>query len=81
MKSHIYWKKYFHKLPIYFRIYADFECNNTLNNDSFGNKTRNIYKQNPVCNGYHIVSGLPNVLKRGYYNSPLGNENVNWFVK
>ena len=25
-ESHIYWKKYFHKIPLYFRIYADFEC-------------------------------------------------------
>ena len=35
-ESHIYWKKYFHKLPLYFKIYADFECNNELNNDSYG---------------------------------------------
>ena len=45
-----------------------------------GNKTTNIYKQNPVCNGYYIVSGLNNVLKSGYYHSPLGYENVDWFV-
>ena len=25
-ESHIYWKKYFHKIPLYFRIYADFEA-------------------------------------------------------
>ena len=28
-----------------------------------GNKTTNIYKQNPVCNGYYIVSELNDVLK------------------
>ena len=26
--SHIYWKKHFHKTPLYFRIYADFEADN-----------------------------------------------------
>ena len=47
-ESHIYWKKYFHKIPLYFRIYADFECDNEIGNDSImGNKTTNIYKQNP----------------------------------
>ena len=25
-ESHIYWKKYFHKIPLYFRVYADFEA-------------------------------------------------------
>ena len=79
-ESHIYWKKYFHKLPLYFKIYADFECNNELNNSNMGNKTTNIYHQRPVCNGFYIVSELNDVLKSGYYHSPLGYENVDWFV-
>ena len=29
-ESHIYWKKYFHKIPLYFRIHADFECDNEI---------------------------------------------------
>ena len=45
-----------------------------------GNKTTNIYHQKPVCNGYYIVSELNDVLKSGYYHSPLGYENVDWFV-
>ena len=45
-----------------------------------GNKTTNIYNQRPVCNGFYIVSELNNVLKSGYYHSPLGYENVDWFV-
>ena len=65
-------KNIFIKLPLYFRVYADFECNNEIDNSNMGNKTTNIYKQNPVCNGYYIVSELPNVLKSGYYHSPLG---------
>ena len=79
-ESHLHWKKYFHKNPLYFRIYADFEADNE-NDDSFvGNKTINIYKQNPVLNGYHIVSELEDILKSDYYKSLLGYDNVEWFV-
>ena len=78
--SHIYWKKHFHKIPLYFRIYADFECNNEINNSNIGNKTTNIFKQNPTCNGYYIVSELNDVLQSGYYKSPFGENNVDWFV-
>ena len=79
-KSHLHWEKYFHKNSLYFRIYADFEANNEKDNSVIGNKTTNIYKQNPVLNGYHIVSELENVLKSEYYKSPLGYNNVDWFV-
>ena len=78
--SHIYWKKYFQKNKLYFRIYADFEADNKKENTNIGDKTTNIYKQEPVCNGYQIVSDLEDVLESGYYKSPLGYENVNWFV-
>ena len=33
-----------------------------------------------MCNGYYIVSEINNVLKSGYYHSPFGYRNVNWFV-
>ena len=79
-KSHLYWEKYFHKNPLYFRIYADFEADNEKDNSCIGNKKTNIYKQNPVLNGYHIVSELNDVLKSDYYKSPLGYDNVDWFV-
>ena len=79
-KSHLYWEKYFHKNPLYFRIYADFEADNEKDDTIVGNKTTNIYKQNPVLNGYHIVSELNDVLKSDYYKSPLGYDNVDWFV-
>ena len=78
--SHLYWKKYFHKNKLYFRIYADFEADNEKENTNIGDKTTNIYKQEPVCNGYHIESELDQILKNGYHNSPLGLENVDWFV-
>ena len=77
---HLHREKLFHKNPLYFRIYADFEADNEKDNSIVGNKTINIYKQNPVLNGYHIISELEDVLKSDYYNSPLGYNNVNWFV-
>ena len=79
-KSHLHWEKYFHKNPLYFRIYADFEADNEKDNTCIGNKTTNIYKQNPVLNGYHIVSELGDILKSDYYQSPLDYNNVDWFV-
>ena len=78
--SHLYWKKHFHKNPLYFRIYADFEADNEKDNSSVGNKTTNIYKQNPVLNGYHIESELEDVSKSECYTSLLGYDNIDWFV-
>ena len=79
-ESQLHWKKHFHKKPLYFRIYADFEADNEKDDSVVGNKTTNIYKQNPVLNGYHIVSELEDVLKSDYYKSPLRYDNVVWFV-
>ena len=79
-ESHLHWKKHFHKNTLYFRIYADFEADNENYDSVVGNKTTNIYKQKPVLNGYHIVSELEDVLKSDYYKSPLGYNNVDWFV-
>ena len=78
--SHLHWKEHFHKNPLNFRIYADFEDDNEKDNSIVGNKTTNIYKQNPVLNGYHIVSELGDVLKSDYYKYPLGYDNADWFV-
>ena len=41
-ESHIYWKKNFHTNQFHFRLYADFEADNELNNSSKGNKTTNF---------------------------------------
>ena len=79
-ESHLHWKNHFHKNPLCFRIYADFEADNENDNSITGNKTTNIYKQNPILNGYHIVSELEDVLKSDYYKSPLGYNNVDWFL-
>ena len=79
-ESHLHWKKHFHKNPLNLRIYADFEADNEKDNSNIGNKTTNTYEQNPVLNGYHIISELEDVLKSDYYKSPLGYNNVDWFV-
>ena len=79
-ESHLHWKNHFHKYPLYFRIFADFVADNEKDNSNMGNKTTNIYKQNPVLNGYHIVSELEAVLQKGYHKSLLGYDNVDWFV-
>ena len=79
-ESHLHWKKHFIKNPLYFRIFADFEADKEKDNSIIGNKTTNIYNQNPVLNGYHIVSELEDILQSGYHKSPLGYNNVDWFV-
>ena len=79
-ESHLHWKIHFHKNPLYFRIYADFEADNEKDNSIVVNKTTIIYKQNPVLNGYRIVSELNDVLQSGYYKSSLGYDNVDWSV-
>ena len=80
-ESQLYWKKHFHKNPLYFRIFADFEADNEQDGSKIGNKTINILRQNPVLNGYYIISELEDVLESGYYESLLGYDNVDWLVK
>ena len=65
---------------MYFRIFVDFDAENEVDGSSVGNKTTNIYKQNPVLNGYYIISELEDVLESAYYESRFGYENVDWFV-
>ena len=79
-ESHLHWRKLFHKNPLYFRMYADFKADNEIDNSSSGNKTSIFYKQNPILNGYYIESELEDVLKSEYDKSPLGYDNVHWFV-
>ena len=60
-------KKPFHKCPLCFRIYTDFEADNEKDKPNIGNKTTNIYKQNRVLNGYHIISELKDISESVYY--------------
>ena len=79
-ESHLYWRKHFHKNPLGCRIFADFEAENETDTSTIGNKTTNIFKQKPALNSYYIVSQLDDILKSGYYESPLGYDHVDWFV-
>ena len=79
-EPYLHWKKHLHRNPLYFRIIADFEADNEGDGSNVGNKTSNIYKQNPVLNGYYILSELEDVLGNGYYDSHSGYDYVDWFV-
>ena len=79
--SHLHWKEHLHKNPLFFRIHEYFEADNEKYNSSMGNKTTNIYKQNPVLNGFEIVCELDDFLQSRYHKSPLGYDNVDWVVK
>ena len=59
-------KKHFHRNPLYFRVYAASEADNEIDNSNIGNKTNTLYKQNPVLNGYHIISELKIFSQSGY---------------
>ena len=45
-----------------------------------GKKTTNIYTQNPVCNGCYFDLEIIINFQSGCYESPLGNNIVDWFV-
>ena len=75
-ERHPQWEKHVQKNPSCFWIIADFEANNEVDNSSIGNKTTNIYKQNPVLKSFYITSELNAVLKSGYCKSPLEHGNV-----
>ena len=70
-ESHLYWKDRFHKNSLYFMIYAAFETDNEIDNTFIGNKTTNVYKQNPVLNGCYVISELDDFLESCHYESPL----------
>ena len=70
LEAHLHSEDHFHKNPLYFRIYADFEAENAIHNSETGDKATDIYKQNPVLNGNHIESERKDVLRSGNYKSP-----------
>ena len=42
-ESHLHWKDHFHKNPLYFRIYADFEADNEIDNSSNDERKQLIF--------------------------------------
>ena len=49
----------------FFRIYAVFEADIEIDSSCKVDKTTNIHKQNPACNGYYKVSQLKCVPQSG----------------
>ena len=58
-----HWTNHFHKNPLNFRIYAEFEADNGIINSSIGNKTTKVCKQNPALTGYYIEFELDEFLQ------------------
>ena len=75
-ESHQHWKRHFHKSPLYSTNYANFEADSEVENSGQRNKTTNSYKQNPIFNGYYIVSELDDVSQNDSYESPSEYNNV-----
>ena len=60
---------------------VDFEADNKFDKSGIGNKTTKVYKQNPLINGYYILSDMKDVLESGYYESLFEYKNVDWFAE
>ena len=60
-------KKTFSQNLLYFTIITDFGADNEIDNSSIGNKTTNVYEQNPVFSGYYIASEMGNSVQSGCY--------------
>ena len=73
-------EKKIHKNPFCFQIYADYEADIEIDIFNIVKKTTIFHKRNPVCNCCFIVSELDDVLKKGYCESSLGYDKVDWFV-
>ena len=74
-------EKHFNEISLHFRIYGDFEADNKIDNCCVGKKTTSVYKQYLVCEGYYIMPDLNDVLTSGYCETPLGYDNLYWFVE
>ena len=82
-KTHIKWDKNYQKMPLYTMIIADFEARNEpiINQDNTINKTIDICKQIPCCNGFYVINKLTDLpIDCGYYKSAFGSNNVEWFL-
>ena len=81
-ESHVKWKKYYQKMPIYSIIIADFETRNEpiLNQDNVTFKTIHICKQIPSCNGFYVINKINNLpIEMDYYKSILEKTMSNGF--
>ena len=71
-------------MPIFSLNIADFEPKNEpiFNQDKQHCKTIDVCKQILCCNGFHVINKLNDLpIEMGYYKSPFGENNVEWFLK
>ena len=80
-ESDLFSRKRFHRIPLYFKIYAFFEASDEIDSSCKVEKATNIYEQNPVCNGVYKVSELSGILQSDYNESLLGYDNVGFEMK
>ena len=64
-------------------IIADFEARNEpiFDQNNQHCKTIDICKQIFCCNGFYVINKLNDLpIEKGYYKSPFGRNNVEWFL-
>ena len=65
-------------------IFTDFEARNdfTFDQDNQQCKTIGICNSIPCCNRFYVVNKLNDIpIKIGYFKSPFGQNNVDWFLE
>ena len=71
-------------IPVYFRVYVDFECSNNrvVSPSDQKEKSKKIHiigHQKLLIPGYYTQSELLKVLQRGYHEQ-FGEDSASWFV-
>ena len=69
-------------MPIYSSFDADFEARSEpmFDKDKQHRKTIDVCKKKGCCNGFHVINKLKDLpIEMGYYKSPFGQNNVEWF--
>ena len=79
-KSHFLLKNHFHKFHYSLGLLQILKLIMKLNTAKFLVITTYNNKQNHMMKGYITVSDLDDVLQRCCYESPVGYDNVDWFV-
>ena len=76
-KDHLKFEDHYKKIPLPFRVYADFECiSQPTNNPNV------LYKQIPIAVGFHLIAPSGNKYSKAGSTcySYFGTDCVKWFV-
>ena len=74
-KDCIQFEKFFMKIPIPIKIYADFECINNRINNQISDKSQILFEQKPIAVGYYFIFN-----QYSEYFSYFGTDCVEWFT-